>query len=283
MTFDISVIIPVYNDQDRVGHVLERLMRQTYPKDRYEVIIVDNGSTDGSPGIVSDFANSTEGHIQLLFQTGVQGSYASRNQGIRGARGKLLAFTDADCIPAADWLEQGLAALYREKARCGGGHIQLFARGEKPNVYEHFDTTRKMNQRDYIKNAGFAATANFFAELFSLYGEFRNDLISGGDYEFGRRLTNGGENLIYIPDAVIYHPARTTFKEIWKKSKRVAEGQKELAALNLLAHGRLSWQRALPTLAGARERNLSLVQRLHYICLANVIRYTNLWVRLHRT
>jgi glycosyltransferase involved in cell wall biosynthesis len=102
---DISVVVPFYNP----GHHLERcavgLLRQSYPSSRYEIIMVDNNSTDRSTEIVQRYPE-----VRLLLEP-KQGAYAARNRGVAAAEGHIIAFTDADCVPAPDWLEQMDAAL----------------------------------------------------------------------------------------------------------------------------------------------------------------------------
>lgn len=97
----VSVIIPVLNDSERLKLCLEALEHQTYPKKLYEVIVVDNGSDQSIGSVVSKFTQATataESH---------PGSYVARNKGILIAQGDIIAFTDADCIPALDWIEKG--------------------------------------------------------------------------------------------------------------------------------------------------------------------------------
>jgi glycosyltransferase involved in cell wall biosynthesis len=103
----ISVIIPVWNSGALLRRCLEALARQTLGPDCFEIIVVDNGSSDDSAAI----ANSFPGVV--LLSEPRPGSYAARNRGLARARGDFIAFTDADCVPAPDWLEQALAAARR--------------------------------------------------------------------------------------------------------------------------------------------------------------------------
>jgi GT2 family glycosyltransferase len=176
--------------------------------------------------------------------------------------------------------------LQEEGVKCGGGQVRLFFKSERPNIYEYFDAARKLNQKAHIEKAGFAATANFFVrrELFDRYGLFRSDMISGGDYEFGRRLTKRGERIVYIPDAVVCHPARSTLKAILKKSKRVAIGQKALEKEGLLDHGRVSFRRLMPRLSvsidPAFSRFFSRREILKLIMMQNFIVWLNFLLRM---
>ncbi|MBU0677409.1 MAG: glycosyltransferase [Verrucomicrobia bacterium] len=282
----VSVVIPVFNDEDRIRIVIEALLSQSLPREQFEVIIVDNGSTDGTAKVIEEYAGKYPGVIRLEREDKIQSSYAARNRGIEVARGALLAFTDSDCVPQPEWLSAGLSGLVRSGAICGGGAIEFFYRSKKPNIYELSDSLTKLNQQHYVEEIGFAATANFFArrELFEQHGVFQASLISGGDFEFGRRLTSEGVKMIYIADAKILHPARASFGEILKKSVRVAEGEKVLAASGRLPHAPISLRRCLPLLrlpiAHEVLKQLTFRQRVGLLLVSNVFRYVNLWLRL---
>ena len=103
----VSVIIPVYNDSERLKLCLEALENQTYSKDLYEVIVVDNASEEDIKSIVGQFSQA-----KYTYES-QSGSYVARNKGISIARGEILAFTDSDCIPASDWIEKGVANLFK--------------------------------------------------------------------------------------------------------------------------------------------------------------------------
>ena len=282
MSLFVSVIIPVYNDPVGIDKCLKALVEQTWPRDAYEIIVADNRSTDETQCIIQNYAKKYPDLVRIVVEKEIQSSYAARNKALRAARGEILAFTDSDCVPTQNWIEAGVKALQRHRATCGGGHIEFFFKAEQPNIYEYFDSIRKLNQKSYIENAGFAATANFFVcrKLFSRYGGFRHELISGGDYEFGRRLTQNGEKLIYIFEAVVRHPARATFSEIWKKSKRVAIGQKDLKKLGLLEHGQITWKTFIPTIRYLKKNQFSPLQRIQLLIFANILKYSNLIRRL---
>ena len=282
----VSVIVPVYNDPAGVETLVEALLAQSYPRDAFEVIIADNGSTDETPGVIARCRKRHPDLVHPVVESQVRSSYAARNRGIRVAKGDILAFTDADCLPVPHWIEAGVASLQEESAACGGGRIEFTYLLERPNVYEYYDSARKLNQQAYVERSGFAATANFFArrELFKRYGLFRHDLVSGGDYEFGRRVTGQAEKMIYIPDAVVRHPARSTFAAVYRKSKRVALGERQLQKLGLLERDGLPWRNLLPARTWPVHQewsgSLSTLEKLHLIVLQSLFRWLNLWIRL---
>lgn len=94
----ISIVVPLYNEERWIDECIPALLAQDYPQDRHEIIVVDNNSTDRSAERVARYPR-----VRLLRQP-VQGDFAARNLGISEARGEILAFTDADTAPHADWL-----------------------------------------------------------------------------------------------------------------------------------------------------------------------------------
>lgn len=280
----VSVIVPVYNNPAGMQIVLTGLTSQTYPLDRYEVIVADNGSTDETAQVVNGFVEGVPELVSMVTEAEIQGSYAARNKGIGAARGEILAFIDSDCDPDTDWITQGVAALEEQTAAAGGGRIAFTFKRSRPNVYEYLDSARKLNQRSYVEVYGFAATANMFVrrEAFDRHGLFRSDLVSGGDYEFGRRITRAGEILIYIENARVRHPARDSFGAIVRKSRRIVMGQKRLRKLGLLEHGKLSVRNLVPIrkwpVDPTWEHTLTPLNKLHLLFLQNYLLAIRWWI-----
>ena len=101
----VSVIVPVFNNGDRLAKCLKALYVQTYPYADYEVIVVDNNSTERIDSVCEQFPN-------VRYETeSEQGSYAARNRGLSIAKGEVIAFTDSNCIPDAEWIAAGVRAL----------------------------------------------------------------------------------------------------------------------------------------------------------------------------
>ena len=96
----ISVVVPFHNSERYLAKCIEDLLSQQYPVEHYEVVMIDNNSADGSAEIVKRYPR-----VKLIAES-KQGAYAARNRGVREARGGIIAFTDADCVPAADWLKE---------------------------------------------------------------------------------------------------------------------------------------------------------------------------------
>lgn len=219
----VSVIIPVYNDVPALHRCLSALTQQDYPAELVQIFVVDNASThDVSPAVPSD------PRFHLLHESR-PGSYAARNTGVRAATGEVLAFTDSDCVPRPDWLRRGVEALRAQpRPDAIGGVIELFfPHGPNPRTGpDHFEIRHAFQQQKYIEEWSFAATANVFVtrEVFDRVGMFDPQLKSGGDTDWGTRLVASGGRLVYAPQVVVGHPARSSWVELGRKSVRVANG-----------------------------------------------------------
>ncbi|MGB7156880.1 MAG: glycosyltransferase family 2 protein [Tepidisphaeraceae bacterium] len=219
----VSVIIPVFNDPQRLRACLERLEAQTYPRWRYEVIVVDNGST---PPIHLNGMRQ----VRVLYEPR-PGSYHARNTGIAAATGEVLAFTDSDCVPAPDWIERGVARLIDEP-NCGmvAGRVDVFVKDDAgPTAVELHEQLTAFQQRRYIEDHHYGATANVFTfrDVIRRVGPFNVKLKSSGDNEWGNRVFAAGYRQLYADDVRVAHPARRSLGEIYRKVRRLAGGQKD--------------------------------------------------------
>ncbi len=227
----VSVIIPVFNDTDRLRLCLEALSQQTYPQSSYEVIVVDNGSDKSPETLLSNFPGM---EIRFLFEAKV-GSYAARNLAIQHAQGDILAFTDSDCIPNRDWIQKGTEKVSATN-NCGlvAGKVTIFYQnGEPSNSAELYDKVSAFPQKRYVEKGKFGVTANLFTlkRIFQEVGYFNDQLVSAGDNEWGTRVNEAGYQMAYAEEAVIKHPARNSIKSIRNKALRVAYGLYQLSLI----------------------------------------------------
>lgn len=224
----VSVIIPVFNDGVRLKRCLSALAQQTYPSDLYEVIVVNNGSdpAENIAGIVAQFPQA------IYTDESQPGSYAARNKGMTVAKGTAIAFTDADCIPAADWIEQGVQLLQTPKVGLVGGKIECsFVDPTHPTAVELYESLwYPLPQQEFVENHHFAATANLFtfASVIQQVGGFDRTLKSNGDREWGQRVHQAGYALIYGETIQVIHPARHSFPELYRRARRIIGGRYDL-------------------------------------------------------
>jgi GT2 family glycosyltransferase len=223
----VSVVVPVYRDHDRLARCLEALARQSYPAERREIVVVDNAPDPcRRPAVLPASAP-----VRLVHEPRA-GSYAARNRGIALARGDILAFTDADCIPEPDWMRAGVDRLAGDpRGGVAAGAVELFyARPERPNVCELYDALAAFRQETYVTRLGFGATANLFASraVLEVVGGFDPRLKSQGDVEWGRRVAAAGYTMVYASEARVRHPARATLGALAARARRLVGGMYDL-------------------------------------------------------
>ncbi|MGD1948596.1 MAG: glycosyltransferase [Leptolyngbyaceae cyanobacterium] len=223
----VSIIIPVYNDNKFLQICLTALEKQTYAKEQYEIIVVDNNSQEDVSTVVDNFER-----VRLAHES-KPGSYIARNTGVAIANGEVIAFTDADCVPDAKWLESGVAALMSEpNVGLVAGHIDLFAKDPRnPNPFELYETIALAFPQDqFLANDRFGVTANLFTfkHVLEKVGGFDETLKSGGDKQWGQQVFAAGYHQLYSQDAKINHPARDTWEAIRKRSVRIIGGRYDM-------------------------------------------------------
>jgi glycosyltransferase involved in cell wall biosynthesis len=219
----VSVVVPTYDD-NRLVLLLEALRGQTYDRDRYEVVVCDNGSHVDVPAQVQAIAKDVS--ARTVFEPR-PGSYSARNAALRETNGAVLAFTDADCLPAADWLASGVEAFFGPAVPdLVAGRVEVFAGGFKRTITELFETVNAFPQQQYVERDRFGATANLFVrrEVIDRVGPFDATLRSGGDREFCNRAVDAGFSIVYDDAVVVRHPARRTFAELRRKQRRTSRG-----------------------------------------------------------
>jgi glycosyltransferase involved in cell wall biosynthesis len=214
----LTVIIPVWNGEDRIGLCLDALGKQTVPAGRFEVIVVDNGSTDRSAEIARSFPFVT------VVAEPIASSYRARNTGLQHARCEYVLFTDADCVPQPNWIEQALLAIGRYPDV--GGRVTLFREDRSGRACSDYEELFSFNQRENIRY-GLCITANWLCLRSTLMevGGFNPDLLSGGDAECSRRIAASGKDLVYVDEMVVRHPTRANIGELIRKRRRVVGGR----------------------------------------------------------
>lgn len=222
----VSVIIPVYNDSERLSELLGSLDCQSYGRENYEIIVVDNGSDEDPKQIADKF------DVTLLYEKDIQSSYAARNKGIGLARGEdIYAFIDSDCKACDNWISEGIKALQQTNASIVGGKV-VFTFSPKKRAAEYYDASTNFQFEEKIKR-GTCGGGNLFVkkDVFDSIGLFPQNIKSGGDVLFTRKATQSGFKLAYAPDACVYHPTRN-FSQLIVKTFRVAVGKANIKKMS---------------------------------------------------
>jgi len=213
----VTVITPVLNAQKYIEEFLQALEGQCYPKELVEIIIVDNGSTDNTVGLVQAYP------IKLIIEDDIESPYAARNRGLEAATGEYIALIDANKIPNVDWLTEGITAIKSSRADLLGGAI-LFSLPDSPSVSNMYDAiTFNNNYRLVTIEKGSAAGNLFFRRsLIDDIGMFPEKFRSGMDIWWTQKAVRGGYKLEYSEKAIVFCKPRN-FKEVMAKSYRVGK------------------------------------------------------------
>ena len=263
----ISVIVPHYHDLDRLDRCLASLERQSQQRASFEIVVADNMSPEGEAAVAARIG----GRARLVIAS-EKGAGPARNTAVAASSGKILAFIDADCIAAPDWLERGVAAL--AQADMIGGRVIVLIEGEgRKSGAEAFEAVFAFDNRSYVEKKQFSVTANLFCTraVFDATGPFRTGMSEDADWCL--RARDAGYRIAYVDDAVVSHPARPDWRELKKKWVRINAELHQLEMLrpggwvrwarhtallplSIVAHAPRVWRS--PALNGGQERLAAL-------------------------
>lgn len=253
----VSVIVPIYNGEQDLPGLLECLMGQTYPSDKVEYLLVDNGSRDRTPQLLASATDDFAAKgltLKVLNETDIQSAYAARNTGIRAATGEFLAFTDADCYPKPGWLT-GLMQPFKDDS-LGLVAGKIIALPGTTLLESYADRKHIMSQKATLAHqfCPYGQTANLGIRLKALetVGLFRPYLTTGGDADICWRVQQESDwGIHYAEDAVIQHRHRQTLKDLYSQWHRYGTSNRYLNEL----HGvKLAWP------MNPKDRNRTLLR-----------------------
>lgn len=221
-----SVIVPVYNGVQTIIACLDALSRQSLPPKQYEILVVDDGSTDETAKMVRIWMKRHPQYSVRLVQQQNTGPAAARNRGAQVAKADILLFTDADCAPTATWCAALLHAF--DKADVVGakgtyltvqtGSVSRFVQAEYEDRYDRMDIQNRINFVDTY-SAGYRRQV--FLENGGFDSIFSGPTASNEDQELSFRLAAKGYRLVFVPNAQVQHVHDRTVKEYFKRKYQV--------------------------------------------------------------
>ena len=259
---EVSVVVPIYNGEADLPDLIECLRSQTYPPSKVEYILVDNNSHDRTSVIIQSATNLNPPSVPPLLRGGsnldklplarggdnsdriiihhlsenqIQSSYAARNKGIHSSKGEIIAFTDADCRPESDWLENLVKPFSDAKIGITAGEI--LALPGKTILEQHADRQNTLSQKHTLSHpfCAYGQTANLAVrkQLLAQVGLFRPYLTSGGDADLcWRILRETSYKLHFAESAIVRHRHRSTIKQLQSQWYRYGESNKYLHELH---------------------------------------------------
>jgi len=227
----VSVVVPLHNEAARLSGLLAALQDQTYSP--YEVILVDNDSTDETAAVASKHASSL---TRIISERSIRNPETARNTGVQSTRGEILAFTDGDCLPDRRWLEVAVDCLRSQSADLAAGQIEFDLPGH-PNAAQIYDSISFLQHSDSVRDRRVAFTCNLLItrSAFDAIGGFVTDGGWNGDSVLSRQAARLGFRLVYAQGARVRHPVRSwkgLFQKVWRiaLSKGLCSGKLEGSA-----------------------------------------------------
>lgn len=220
----ISVITPTFNRANELPFLVHSIQNQTLDHSLFEMIIVDDGSTDNTESLIPSILENIDFNLKYLTKNN-QGPGAARNLGIDNSRGDLILFIDSDCEADKRWLK----VLYDEYLNnrydaCGGPDAAKrdFTPLQKAIDYSmtSFITTggmrghsTKMIAKFYPRSHNMGVTKTLIKQIGG-FGSLRH----GQDIELSHRIIKSGAKIRFIPDAIVYHRRRTSLRSFFKQT-----------------------------------------------------------------
>lgn len=213
-----TVVVCTRNRSLRLAEVLEAALAVESPPGGWELVVVDNRSTDDTPEVARGVAADHPGRVRIVVEPEL-GLSAARNAGIRAARGEVLVFLDDDAFPVPGWLTALVAACDGEEVLAAGGPVEPLFQGELPewflgrylpylSAWERGGEPHRLTYNEYPRGANIA----FHRRAFERFGPFSTDLgrkgrslLSGEETEVCLRIERGGGAIAYVPGARVRH------------------------------------------------------------------------------
>jgi len=228
----VSIIIPTYNRFDFIIKTLKSVEELNYPKENYEVIIVDDGSTDGTKDYMISYSETTGLNFSYIYQNN-SGPATARNVGWKNAKGKFIAFTDSDCIVDKNWLNELINGFTSEIIAGVGGSAQ----GVGNDIFSrYFAQTGMYSTRLINGTVTYLLTLNacYRKDILQKFNGFNEGFKQPGgeDPDLSFRIRKKGYQLNYNPNAIVYHHHKSNFISFIKTFRNYGKGQALLVKLH---------------------------------------------------
>lgn len=239
----MSVVVPARNSAAQLPALLASLDAQSFPREGFEIVVVDNGSRDGTAAVAA-----RAGAIVL---TEPRPSRArARNLGVEAANGNLIAFIDADCIAEPDWLESLVGCLSRSPLAAGPVRVTTSAAASRLERLDALWRFRELERN--VKDEGWAVTANLGIrrDAFEAVDGFDASFAHiGEDFDLCVRCAAAGSGLAWCEEAVVVHPAEASLRALLRRAFEHGYSEDQVARV----HGRPGggqWRHPGPLLRG---------------------------------
>ncbi len=247
----VSIIVPCYNEEKRIGHLLDAVFAQTYPHALLDVTIADGHSTDRTRAVIADFGRTHPDLRVTVIENDAKSIPAALNRAIEASSGEIILRLDGHSGPYPDYVEKSVAALEAGKADNVGGVWEIrpgaetwvaraIAVGAAHPLGVGDALYRHAKESAYVDTVPFGAWRRILMEKIGGYDE---SLLSNEDYEFNTRIRQSGGKVWLDPAIRSVYFARSTFKALAQQYFRY--GFWKFKMLRRYP-GTLRWRQALP-------------------------------------
>lgn len=214
----VSIVIPVMNRADELRRCLTSLAALTYPQEKLQIIVVDDGSNDDSPHVAREFS-------ALLVPSGGtgRGPAAARNVGAAKATGEILAFIDSDCSASKNWLDELIPAFNNPEMAAVGGQVDGMCTESAVDRYEAVMSSLSVSSRERTGNRGtdtfYLPSCNLLVRrsAFRSSGGFKDTMHVGEDVDLTWRLRDNGWTISYLPAGNVLHEHRSSIRSFMSR------------------------------------------------------------------
>jgi len=213
----VSVVIPTKDRREEIAECLDSVFAQDYPRDRLEVIVIDDGSGDGTGDAVAGYTAT------LLTNKRSLGQSYCRNFGARNARGEILAFLDSDCVAEKAWLRELVTYFQWDRISAVGGYVDGYFEESPLDRYEKAFSSLNMGRHILCAadngSTFYMPTCNLLVrkQVFDKAGGMRESMRVGEDVDFCWRLRKAGYHVLYIPRGTVKHKHRNHLIRMLKR------------------------------------------------------------------
>jgi len=222
ITPSVSLVIPAYNEANVIAHKLENSLALDYPREALEIVVISDGSTDGTNQIVRRFADRG---VRLLFERPRRGKIAALNRAVPLTRGDVIVFTDANAMLAPGALRYLVRNFADEGVACVGGEKRVgedrstSARGE--SAYWRYESYLK--RCDSVVGSAMGVAGELFAIRRERYAAVEQDSLIE-DFVLSLRLVEAGWRVLFEPQAVAWEQSSPSLSAEWQRRTRIAAG-----------------------------------------------------------
>lgn len=208
----VSIVVPVYNRADMLADVITALLQQTHPS---EIVVVDDGSTDNTADVAKAYP------VRYVHQEN-RGPAAARNKGFQMSTGQVVAFTDSDCIARPDWIEKLLEGFAHDDNGVVAGSYDIANPVRLlPRLIHEEIKGRHAEFKTHIRAFGaynVAVKRNVFEDVGGFDESYRT--ASGEDNDLSYRILASGHQILFKPDALVFHYHTERFGKYLKEQYR---------------------------------------------------------------